>query len=141
MLSCRTAHALLHYFVVSNYKWKMGLIVTFSEYLNFKVVLSIFSGPLLTNTVNDKPEREDSCTVQLLSLILELLTFCVEHHTYHIKNYIFHISKPIALTVQGKHRDNDKCTPSKVKAWLSEINLFSKLLSDLLNDIKNFLFI
>lgn len=37
-----------------------------------------------------RPEKCDSCTVQVLGLIIELLTFFVEHHTYHIKNYILH---------------------------------------------------
>jgi len=50
----------------------------------------VFSGPLLANTAGDRPEKNDSCTVQLQSLILELLSFFVEHHTYHIKNYILH---------------------------------------------------
>ncbi len=37
-----------------------------------------------------RPAKCDSCTVQVLGLIIELLTFFVEHHTYHIKNYILH---------------------------------------------------
>lgn len=63
------------------------------------------TGPLLANTVNDKPEREDSCSVQLLSLILELLTFCVEHHTYHIKNYILHkdLLRRILVLMKSRH--------------------------------------
>lgn len=65
----------------------------------------LFLGPLLANTVNDKPEREDSCSVQLLSLILELLTFCVEHHTYHIKNYILHkdLLRRILVLMKSRH--------------------------------------
>ena len=51
---------------------------------------SVFIAPLLSNTVHESPERSDSCTVQVLGLILELLSFFVEHHTYHIKNYILH---------------------------------------------------
>lgn len=51
---------------------------------------AVFIAPLLSNTVHESPERSDSCTVQVLGLILELLSFFVEHHTYHIKNYILH---------------------------------------------------
>ena len=68
-------------------------------------LLFFFLGPLLANTVNDTPEREDSCSVQLLSLILELLTFCVEHHTYHIKNYILHkdLLRRILVLMKSRH--------------------------------------
>jgi hypothetical protein len=59
----------------------------------------------LVNTANDTPEKEDSCSVQLLSLILELLTFCVEHHTYHIKNYILHkdLLRRILVLMKSRH--------------------------------------
>jgi protein phosphatase-4 regulatory subunit 3 len=71
----------------------------------FKHCMHVLIGPLLANTVNDKPEREDSCSVQLLSLILELLTFCVEHHTYHIKNYILHkdLLRRILVLMKSRH--------------------------------------
>ena len=73
--------------------------------LHLKLLFFIISGPLLANTVNDTPEREDSCSVQLLSLILELLTFCVEHHTYHIKNYILHkdLLRRILVLMKSRH--------------------------------------
>jgi len=78
-----------------------------TDFLNYfyKHCMHVLIGPLLTNTVNDKPEREDSCTVQLLSLILELLTFCVEHHTYHIKNYILHkdLLRRILVLMMSRH--------------------------------------
>jgi hypothetical protein len=54
---------------------------------NWSVIL--FIAPLLANTAEDRPAKEDYQTVQLLGLILELLSFCVEHHTYHIKNCVF----------------------------------------------------
>ena len=62
-------------------------------------------GPLLANTSNEKPETNDPCTVQLLSLILELLSFCVEHHTYHIKNYILHkdLLRRILVLMKSQH--------------------------------------
>ena len=69
------------------------------------LIILFFSGPLLANTGNDKPETNDPCTVQLLSLILELLSFCVEHHTYHIKNYILHkdLLRRILVLMKSQH--------------------------------------
>ena len=66
----------------------------------------MFSGPLLANTAGDRPEKNDSCTVQLQSLILELLSFFVEHHTYHIKNYILHkdLLRRILVLMKSKHK-------------------------------------
>lgn len=78
-----------------------------TDFLNYfyKHCMHVLIGPLLANTVNDQPEREDSCSVQLLSLILELLTFCVEHHTYHIKNYILHkdLLRRILVLMKSRH--------------------------------------
>ena len=78
-----------------------------TDFLNYfyKHCMHVLIGPLLANTANDKPEREDSCSVQLLSLILELLTFCVEHHTYHIKNYILHkdLLRRILVLMKSRH--------------------------------------
>ena len=72
--------------------------------MSFFTILFI-TGPLLANTGNDKPETNDPCTVQLLSLILELLSFCVEHHTYHIKNYILHkdLLRRILVLMKSQH--------------------------------------
>ena len=69
------------------------------------LLILFFIGPLLANTGNDKPETNDPCTVQLLSLILELLSFCVEHHTYHIKNYILHkdLLRRILVLMKSQH--------------------------------------
>ena len=69
------------------------------------LLILFFVGPLLANTGNDKPETNDPCTVQLLSLILELLSFCVEHHTYHIKNYILHkdLLRRILVLMKSQH--------------------------------------
>ena len=66
----------------------------------------MFAGPLLANTAGDRPEKNDSCTVQLQSLILELLSFFVEHHTYHIKNYILHkdLLRRILVLMKSKHK-------------------------------------
>ena len=71
--------------------------------LNFRFLCSL--GPLLANTTGDQPNVMDSCTVQLLSLILELLSFCVEHHTYHIKNYILHkdLLRRILVLMRSRH--------------------------------------
>ncbi|KAL0269563.1 UNVERIFIED_CONTAM: hypothetical protein PYX00_007254 [Menopon gallinae] len=61
-----------------------------TDFLNYfyKHSVQVLIAPLLLNTSEDKPGKEDHQTVQLLGLILELLSFCVEHHTYHIKNCI-----------------------------------------------------
>ena len=69
------------------------------------VDLFVLTAPLMSNTASESPERMDSCTVQLLSLILELLSFCVEHHTYHIKNYILHkdLLRRILVLMRSKH--------------------------------------
>ncbi|CAH2327632.1 serine threonine- phosphatase 4 regulatory subunit 3A isoform X2 [Pelobates cultripes] len=70
-----------------------------TEFLGFfyKHCMHVLTAPLLANTTEDKPSKDDFQTAQLLALILELLTFCVEHHTYHIKNYI--INKDILRRV------------------------------------------
>ncbi|XP_075869537.1 serine/threonine-protein phosphatase 4 regulatory subunit 3 isoform X2 [Nelusetta ayraudi] len=70
-----------------------------TEFLSFfyKHCMHVLSAPLLANTTEEKPSKDDFQTCQLLALILELLTFCVEHHTYHIKNYI--INKDILRRV------------------------------------------
>jgi len=78
-----------------------------TDFLNYfyKHCMHVFISPLLANTGNDKPETNDPCTVQLLSLILELLSFCVEHHTYHIKNYILHkdLLRRILVLMKSQH--------------------------------------
>uniref|UniRef100_A0A8C2I0K7 Serine/threonine-protein phosphatase 4 regulatory subunit 3 n=1 Tax=Cyprinus carpio TaxID=7962 RepID=A0A8C2I0K7_CYPCA len=70
-----------------------------TEFLSFfyKHCMHVLSAPLLANTTEEKPSKDDFQTCQLLALIVELLTFCVEHHTYHIKNYI--INKDILRRV------------------------------------------
>lgn len=62
--------------------------------------------PLLDNTVNDTPQKEDYRHVQLLGLILELLSFCVEHHTYHIKNCILNkdLLRRILVLMKSTHK-------------------------------------
>uniref|UniRef100_A0A1B6LV67 Uncharacterized protein n=1 Tax=Graphocephala atropunctata TaxID=36148 RepID=A0A1B6LV67_9HEMI len=61
-----------------------------TDFLNYfyKHSIHLLIAPLLANTVEDHPTKDDYQTVQLLGLILELLSFCVEHHTYNIKNCI-----------------------------------------------------
>lgn len=78
-----------------------------TEFLNFfyKHCMHVLLAPLLSNTVEEKPNKEDYQLVQLLSLILELLAFFVEHHTYHIKNYIMHkdLLRRILVLMKSKH--------------------------------------
>jgi len=78
-----------------------------TDFLNhfYKHCMHVFVNPLLSNTVHDRPEKSDSCTVQVLGLILELLSFFVEHHTYHIKNYILHkdLLRRILVLIKSRH--------------------------------------
>jgi len=78
-----------------------------TDFLNhfYKHCMHVFIAPLLSNTVHESPERSDSCTVQVLGLILELLSFFVEHHTYHIKNYILHkdLLRRILVLIKSRH--------------------------------------
>lgn len=78
-----------------------------TDFLNFfyKHCMHVLVSPVLANTAEDKPSKEDIQTAQLLGLILELLSFCVEHHTYHIKNYILHkdLLRRILVLMQSKH--------------------------------------
>ncbi|XP_074255998.1 serine/threonine-protein phosphatase 4 regulatory subunit 3B isoform X5 [Saimiri boliviensis] len=78
-----------------------------SEFLNFfyNHCMHVLTAPLLTNTSEDKCEKDNYQTAQLLALILELLTFCVEHHTYHIKNYIMNkdLLRRVLVLMNSKH--------------------------------------
>lgn len=78
-----------------------------ADFLNFfyKHSMHVLVNPLLSNTTNDRPTKEDYPTVQLLGLILELLSFCVEHHTYHIKNYILNrdLLRRILVLMRSRH--------------------------------------
>ncbi|XP_054945163.1 serine/threonine-protein phosphatase 4 regulatory subunit 3B isoform X2 [Physeter macrocephalus] len=92
-----------------------------SEFLNFfyNHCMHVLTAPLLTNTSEDKCEKDNIVgsnknsticpdnyqTAQLLALILELLTFCVEHHTYHIKNYIMNkdLLRRVLVLMNSKH--------------------------------------
>lgn len=79
-----------------------------SDFLNFfyKHSVHILIAPLLENTINGEPAKEDYRTVQLLGLILELLSFCVEHHTYHIKNCILNkdLLRRILVLMKSTHK-------------------------------------
>lgn len=59
----------------------------------------------MTNTVGEKPDREDIQNAQLLWLLLELLSFCVEHHSYHIKSYIINkdLVRKVLVLMGSKH--------------------------------------
>ncbi|XP_023320943.1 serine/threonine-protein phosphatase 4 regulatory subunit 3A [Eurytemora carolleeae] len=78
-----------------------------TDFLNhfYKHCMHVFVAPLLSSTVHERPEKCDSCTVQVLGLIIELLTFFVEHHTYHIKNYILHkdLLRRILVLIKSRH--------------------------------------
>ncbi|GLH05730.1 Serine/threonine-protein phosphatase 4 regulatory subunit 3 [Gryllus bimaculatus] len=78
-----------------------------TDFLNYfyKYSVHVLIAPLLANTVEDRPAKEDYQTVQLLGLILELLSFCVEHHTYHIKNCILNkdLLRRILVLMKSTH--------------------------------------
>uniref|UniRef100_A0A8D0DPD5 Protein phosphatase 4 regulatory subunit 3B n=1 Tax=Salvator merianae TaxID=96440 RepID=A0A8D0DPD5_SALMN len=78
-----------------------------SEFLNFfyNHCMHVLTAPLLANTSEDKSDKDNYQTAQLLALILELLTFCVEHHTYHIKNYIMNkdLLRRVLVLMNSKH--------------------------------------
>uniref|UniRef100_A0AAY4BR81 Serine/threonine-protein phosphatase 4 regulatory subunit 3 n=1 Tax=Denticeps clupeoides TaxID=299321 RepID=A0AAY4BR81_9TELE len=78
-----------------------------TEFLSFfyKHCMHVLSAPLLANTTEDRPGKDDFQTCQLLALIVELLTFCVEHHTYHIKNYIINkdILRRVLVLMSSQH--------------------------------------
>lgn len=67
--------------------------------------MNVLTNPLLANTVDGKPKKEDSQTAQLLSLILELLSFCVEHHTFHIRQFVIQrdMLRKILVLMKSKH--------------------------------------
>ncbi|XP_067007225.2 serine/threonine-protein phosphatase 4 regulatory subunit 3-like [Anabrus simplex] len=78
-----------------------------SEFLNFfyKHSVHILVAPILANTVEEFPSKEDYQTVQLLSHILEILSFCVEHHTYHMKDCILNkdLLRRVLVLVNSSH--------------------------------------
>lgn len=78
-----------------------------TEFLSFfyKHSMHVLTAPLLANTTDDKPNKDDYQTAQLLSLILELLSFCVEHHTYHMKNYILSkdLLRRVLVLLKSRH--------------------------------------
>lgn len=67
--------------------------------------MHVLVAPVLANTAEDRPSREDSRMAQLLSLILELMSFCVEHHLYHIRNYIIQrdLLERILVLMMSRH--------------------------------------
>ncbi|KAL1500788.1 hypothetical protein ABEB36_006231 [Hypothenemus hampei] len=79
-----------------------------TDFLNFfyKHSVQILIAPLMENTVNDTPQREDYRLVQVLGLILEILKSSVEHHTYHIKNFILNkdLLRRILVLMKSRHK-------------------------------------
>jgi len=77
-----------------------------AEFLSFfyKHCVTFLVSPLMSNTEEEKVDKEDFQTAQLIALILELLTFCVEHHTYHMKNYILNHDILLRVLVLLKSR-------------------------------------
>ncbi|XP_015790026.1 serine/threonine-protein phosphatase 4 regulatory subunit 3A [Tetranychus urticae] len=71
----------------------------------YKHCMHVLVAPVLANTAEDRPSREDSRMAQLLSLILELMSFCVEHHLYHIRNYIIQrdLLERILVLMMSRH--------------------------------------
>jgi len=81
-----------------------------TDFLNhfYKHCVHVFVNPLLQIVHTYGPDRYkklDSCTEQVLGLILELLSFFVENHTYHIKNYILHkdLLRKILVLLKSRH--------------------------------------
>ncbi|KAM7362497.1 serine/threonine-protein phosphatase 4 regulatory subunit 3 flfl isoform 1-T8 [Cochliomyia hominivorax] len=77
------------------------------DFLNFfyKHSIQTLIAPLLLNTIDDRPQKEDYQTAQLLGIVLDILSFCVEHHTYHIKNFIIQkdLLKRILVLMKSSH--------------------------------------
>lgn len=91
--------------LIGEYQWKMFYRFQLCEIVLTGFCYVYFLAPLLLNTSEDKPGKEDHQTVQLLGLILELLSFCVEHHTYHIKNCILNkdLLRRILVLMKSSH--------------------------------------
>lgn len=66
---------------------------------------SMFTAPLMLNTMGDRPQNEDYQTAQLLGIVLDILSFCVEHHSYHIKNFLLQkdLLKRILVLMKSTH--------------------------------------
>ncbi|XP_022174234.1 serine/threonine-protein phosphatase 4 regulatory subunit 3A isoform X1 [Myzus persicae] len=79
-----------------------------TDFLNYfyKHSVQILIAPLLANTVDGEPARDDYQNAQLLAHILELLTFCVEHHAYHIKTCILNkdLLKRVLVLMKSAHK-------------------------------------
>jgi len=67
--------------------------------------MHVLVAPVLANTAEDKPSKEDGQLAQLLSIILELLSFCVEHHAYHIRSFVINrdLLRRILVLMMSKH--------------------------------------
>lgn len=67
--------------------------------------MHVLVAPVLANTAEDKPSKEDGQLAQLLSIILELLSFCVEHHDHHIRTFVItrDLLRRILVLMMSKH--------------------------------------
>ncbi|VVC24791.1 Armadillo-type fold,Domain of unknown function DUF625,PH domain-like,Armadillo-like helical [Cinara cedri] len=78
------------------------------DFLNYfyKHNVHILIAPLMSNTEDGEPARDDYQSAQLLAHILELLTFCVEHHSYHIKTCILNkdLLKRVLILMKSAHK-------------------------------------
>ncbi|XP_021946335.1 serine/threonine-protein phosphatase 4 regulatory subunit 3A isoform X4 [Folsomia candida] len=78
-----------------------------ADFLNlfYKQSMNLLIEPLMTNTIGEKPDKEDIQNAQLMWLLLELLSFCVEHHSYHIKSYIINkdLVRKVLVLMSSKH--------------------------------------
>lgn len=96
-----------------NYFYKHSVHILIGIYNNYfyliiKYLMWFFFNlaPLLANTVDGEPARDDYQNAQLLAHILELLTFCVEHHSYHIKTCILNkdLLKRVLVLMKSAHK-------------------------------------
>lgn len=96
----------LNFFYKHSVQILISMIRVFCFFCSVVLTPVGIAAPLLENTVNDTPQKEDYRHVQLLGLILELLSFCVEHHTYHIKNCILNkdLLRRILVLMKSSHK-------------------------------------
>ncbi|CAK9304388.1 unnamed protein product [Gordionus sp. m RMFG-2023] len=79
-----------------------------NEFLSFfyKHNMHILIAPLLANTTDMAPNKDDYRTAHLLSIIIEILSFYVSHHTFHSKNYFINkdlLRRALVLTKSKHH--------------------------------------
>lgn len=98
----------LNYFYKHSVQILIGICCTQIILRNYFLltIIFFFLAPLLANTVDGEPARDDYQNAQLLAHILELLTFCVEHHSYHIKTCILNkdLLKRVLVLMKSAHK-------------------------------------